>query len=297
MAIKKKDGFSYQRHVIIPMEILEQTREHRLLKNAYIQEAGYYPNAKYHYRQRNSGATDYICIYCIDGSGTIELGKQIFALERGEIFFIPPAVPHIYHSNASKPWSILWIHFQMDATNTFDLPFKKVIRIKSREKNALLQRYFIDLFDAGEAAASPKRLAYLSQLLQLILTTVSYLEEDLASDPQQTYLHKAIQFMLEHLREDITLEDLCRHLKISSSYISAIFNRYTGKSPIDYLIDMRVEQACRLLKLSDMKIYEIAKRVGYHDQYYFSRTFKKKMGIPPKDYRKTVNIPLRNQST
>lgn len=55
--------------------------------------------------------------------------------------------------------------------------------------------------------------------------------------------------------------------------------------PIDYLIQLRIEQSCKLLRISNKKIYEIGQDVGYKDPYYFSQIFKKRIGISPKEYR------------
>nr|WP_245249313.1 AraC family transcriptional regulator [Vagococcus allomyrinae] len=100
---------------------------------------------------------------------------------------------------------------------------------------------------------------------------------------------KSIRYLNEHLSESISLVELATYLNISQSYLSSIYNKYLNTSPIDYLIQIRIEQACRYLKMTDLKIYEIAKKVGYQDPYYFSRIFKKITGFTPKNYRQQTN--------
>ena len=60
----------------------------------------------------------------------------------------------------------------------------------------------------------------------------------------------------------------------------------TGLSPMDYYIKMKIQYACQLLSQSDLKIKEVAEKIGYEDPYYFSRLFKQVMNKSPKDYRK-----------
>lgn len=89
--IKKKDGFRNERHVIFSSEINQKIKDHPLIEGNYISEVGYYPSAKYHYRERVNGTSEYILIYCLDGAGNIEVdNKKQIRLRRGEIFCIPP---------------------------------------------------------------------------------------------------------------------------------------------------------------------------------------------------------------
>ncbi|MGX7155721.1 helix-turn-helix domain-containing protein, partial [Enterococcus rivorum] len=115
-----------------------------------------------------------------------------------------------------------------------------------------------------------------------------YLKDGLSHNQQNTYLTKSIRFMNENISKDLTLFELSKHLNISQSYVSAIFKKYLNKSPIDYFIEIRIEQACKYLKMTDLKIYEIAKKVGYQDPYYFSRIFKKLTSYSPKEYRNQI---------
>ena len=61
--------------------------------------------------------------------------------------------------------------------------------------------------------------------------------------------------------------------------------------PMDYYINMKMEQACYLLCNTDMHIYQVAQYLGYDNQYYFSRAFKKVLGVPPKKYKEMPRIP------
>ena len=72
---------------------------------------------------------------------------------------------------------------------------------------------------------------------------------------------------------------------MSISYFSAQFKQHTGKTFVEYLTDVRLEQAKELLSFHDMKTYEIAESVGYSDPQYFSVIFKRHVGVSPKQYR------------
>jgi len=82
------------------------------------------------------------------------------------------------------------------------------------------------------------------------------------------------------------LEELATAAGVSVTHYSALFRRHTGFAPIDFLIRLRVQHACRLLDTTSLSVAEVAERVGYPDPYYFTRCFRRVMGCAPRDYRK-----------
>lgn len=99
-------------------------------------------------------------------------------------------------------------------------------------------------------------------------------------------IHGAVEYIdTNYANEKMSLQDVCRHVLMSTSYFSLVFKQHTGETFIEYLTGVRVAKAKELLHNSTMKLYEIAEKVGYKDPNYFSILFKKHTGITPKDYR------------
>lgn len=99
---------------------------------------------------------------------------------------------------------------------------------------------------------------------------------------------RALDYIEEHYREDVTLNSVCSHLAMSTSYFSSIFKTYTGLTFIEALTRKRIEKAKTLLENTSRKAYEIAWEVGYSDPHYFSSTFKRMTGMSPTEYAKKV---------
>lgn len=110
------------------------------------------------------------------------------------------------------------------------------------------------------------------------------------SNRNQKLLSKVKDYVDGNYSENITLTSISKDFGISSGYLSVLFNDYIGQNFIDYLTNLRIQSAKNLLKSTDLKIYEIADRVGYRDAYYFSTAFKKIVGINPTDYREKLNM-------
>lgn len=99
-------------------------------------------------------------------------------------------------------------------------------------------------------------------------------------------IHRGVEYIeTNYANEKMSLQDLCRHVLMSTSYFSLVFKQHTGETFIEYLTRVRISKAKELLHNSTLKLYEIAEKVGYKDPNYFSMLFKKHTGITPKDYR------------
>ena len=113
------------------------------------------------------------------------------------------------------------------------------------------------------------------------------------SDEKEDILKQILRYIQMNYSVDLTAEELCRLFGCSRSYFSHTFKRATGKSFREYLTDVRLENAKRLLAFSHLNVTEISFAIGYADSNYFSNVFKKKEGFSPLTYRKQIhNIPF-----
>jgi two-component system, response regulator YesN len=99
-------------------------------------------------------------------------------------------------------------------------------------------------------------------------------------------MDEAIDYIKTHFEQDLGIEQVAEHVGLSISYFSSLFKQRTGVTFLEYLTDVRVNYACLLLENLELKTYEIAQKVGYTDQRYFSQVFKKKLKKTPSEYRK-----------
>ena len=116
-------------------------------------------------------------------------------------------------------------------------------------------------------------------VIQLI-TSTRVKREDISN----YVIKKAINYIREHYQEGLTQEEVSRVLEITPEYLSTLFNREMGITFSSFLKQFRMSHAKRLLKGTDMKIYEIAKATGYNDPKNFQRVFKEETGVSPGEY-------------
>ncbi|MFD0696124.1 response regulator [Paenibacillus sp. GCM10027628] len=122
-------------------------------------------------------------------------------------------------------------------------------------------------------------------LVELCISMMNHI----ATDRQYTYknlVDMAKDYTKSHYHEgDITINKVCSHLHISAGYFSSIFKKEAKMTFVNYLNHIRMEAAKELLRTTDMKALEIAEKVGYSDANYFSFSFRKNVGVSPKEYR------------
>jgi two-component system response regulator YesN len=111
--------------------------------------------------------------------------------------------------------------------------------------------------------------------------------DDDGEPPANRLVHGALSYMEDHYPESITLSLVADFLGITPSYLSTLFT-HTGSGFVDRLNHIRIDRACDYFIDDRLKNYEVAYRVGFHDEKYFSNVFKKLRGMSPSEYRKTI---------
>ena len=152
------------------------------------------------------------------------------------------------------------------------------------EENRMMSLFDL-LFSALEDDYSMGNFIYISQVLSLILAQPYQRSNANAVNGQNKHLTYAIRFMYRHLHENLTLSQLSEELELSKSYLNVIFQKYAHRAPLEFFVHLKMTEACKMLKSTDLCVYQISQQLGYTDPYYFSRLFKKVVGVSPKEYK------------
>jgi AraC-like DNA-binding protein len=105
------------------------------------------------------------------------------------------------------------------------------------------------------------------------------------SQQAQRLVRKAMAYIHEHYADPITRTDLAQHVALTEDYLTACFRKELGVTPITYINRFRVKQAQELLHETLRPVTEIAREVGFSDSGYFSRVFRREVGLSPTAYR------------
>lgn len=289
--IKKKDGFDSEKLFVLPDYIQEELIHHELVKDLFVTDIGFFPTAKYHFRERPTGTHTHIFIYCSNGEGWVELNREPKQfIKKNTLMVIPAGVPHRYGTDDNNPWSIYWFHLNGEHFSHFIKNFH--LNGEPLQFPTTFFSKFTELFDQCYNLLNDKPYSklyhiHVSQTMRFFLSTIGMTSlRSHKEEKRERYLERAIQYMIDHLHTTIKLSDLANFLGLSKQHVIYIFKQETGFPPIDYFIRLKVQRACQMLDLTDMSIKEICHSLGIIDPYYFSRLFKKVMGTSPTAYRK-----------
>lgn len=144
-----------------------------------------------------------------------------------------------------------------------------------------------ELITAGqiEALFSASTLDELVETMQGYLFHLLSVTRELRKSGNNAIVEKTKAYIHEHYNRNLTLETIAKEVFVSPVYLSFLFKHVESVNLTDYIAHVRIEQAKRLLQTTTRKTYEIARMVGYQDEKYFSRLFKKKVGLTPTEYR------------
>jgi AraC-like DNA-binding protein len=241
----------------------------------------------------------YYLVFITRGKGVFESAQTSpVMVGEGACFFLFPNVWHRYKPDASSGWEEFWVGF------------------KGRYPDSIMKQNFFNsqtpFLDAG---LNEQLLILFSRLLETVRNAVPgyhqiisgitleilglvyaiSVHKEQGEDPTQQLIAKAMFLLRESLDKPVDIELLAKGLPMGYSKFRTAFKKISGQSPHEYHLTLRVEKARELLRSTSLKINEIAYQTGFDSEYYFSKFFKKKVGISPKFYRKSSDSDFRGE--
>ncbi|MNC65634.1 Bifunctional transcriptional activator/DNA repair enzyme AdaA [compost metagenome] len=107
-----------------------------------------------------------------------------------------------------------------------------------------------------------------------------------SSNSHQAILRTIMDYIANHYHnENLDLKEVAETVHITPSYVSTLFKKYTDVNFCEYIVQVRIDKATELLVHTDLKVYEVAEKIGYVNTQYFSVLFKRHTGFTPMEYR------------
>lgn len=240
-----------------------------------------YCDGSYHIVRNNSAV---ICIeFILDGCGTVCVDEKEYFPEKGDVYVLPMYKNHNYYSDTERPWTKIWFNASgplIDAiVKAYGIQDLVII------KNSDSESYFREIIDLCKSIAPKSEINEKCALVfHRLIAHLSNISGINTPDISKEAL-KMKEYIDTHLGKNVSSEELSALIFKSKSQAIRIFKNEFGKTPYDYLLDKRLIQAKTLLKNTNLLIKEIAFRLGFSDEHYFSDLFKRKCGIAPRAYR------------
>ena len=291
--MKIKDGFRGERSIVLPQTVINNIEGDPVASSIFITDIGYYPKARFHYRKRETAIGEYVFRYCIDGQGWYSINGKRHDVAKDQYFILPAGVAHEYGADEKEPWTIYWIHFRGSLARFYasDGPGPKDIKPNKESRINYRIDLFEEIFHTLNHSYAIENIRYAMATFQHYLASLRYLQqyrEAVGTAESRDVVNMAIHYFEENIERHITLKGVSEFVNLSPSRLSTLFKQKIGYSPLNYFILLKIKKACELLDTTDMKINQICVKLGFDDQYYFSRQFSKTMGMSPKGYRARI---------
>ena len=250
------------------------------------------------YIDRPKGMTGWIINLSVQGRGRIFDGDDYFDVDPGDLILFPPGTIHYYgrHPDADRWWH-RWIYFQPRAF------WMTWLNWHENHRNIFLQRHHdADIFGELEklfsevvswaAHTDVLSVELATNLLErIVLLAAKQNQSAEALRDVDERLLAVIKYMADNLHRPLSIAEVAEHSHLSPSRLGHLFSARFGKSLVRWREEQRVQFASQLLQLSNRPVKQIAAEVGYEDPLYFSRVFRRRIGLSPKAFRARHQSP------
>lgn len=243
----------------------------------------------------NTGRTlhEFQLIYIAKGEGSFESRNcKLTKVSAGTIILLFPEEWHTYKPVKHSGWDTYWVGFSGEyisnlVKNNFFLRKSPLLDIGFNEE-------LIALFKEGIEIANFQKTSYQQMLAGLtinMLGLVFYTEKNNSFRDKEIILQidKARMMMMDNIENNLSPEKIAQSLNLSYSWFRRVFKQYTGFSPAQYQMEIRIKKSKALLTSTTMPVKEIAFDLNFESVSYFVTFFKAKTGMSPTEYRNKVH--------
>lgn len=249
-------------------------------------------NATAFWSLNNSKMANHNLMLVYDGQAEFFCNGVRHLASRGDLIYFKPGDARIARTNPEIPVKCFAVDFVYTCpvfkdgewrTIDTEMPFLFSQRLSDDYLFLKLTDLFTLLTKSALSAGNRTEVKERVIFIEILILLFQFAQRNQYNYSSIRTVEKVISHMIEKHAESLSLTDLAEYAGVSPSYLGSIFRNVTGRSTIDYLIEIRINKAKTLLK-DGCSVSETSKLVGFNDIYYFSRAFKKYNGVCPSKY-------------
>lgn len=263
---------------------------HIMPYSSYPPDRGKHPNP---YKNVSVGRilNEYQIIYITRGTGVFRSEKNSYEVTSGTIMLLFPGVAHSYHPYPATGWDEYWVGFM---GNYPDKLLKEgIITHKNPIVNIslsdVIHSIYMSIFEEVRNQKTFYQLKIGANIMLLLAEILSNVRNQQQDSKNTSLVNKAKFIFQEEIFGNIEIETVAQRLGVSEPHLREIFKEYVGMTPYQYYLHLKINKAKEYLSSGDLLIKEIAYKLSFEDQYYFSKLFKKKTGISPSHWNITTH--------
>lgn len=237
------------------------------------------------YRIEREYADFSVVEYIERGTGTLEIAGRQFHPSAGDLYFVPEGYRHRYWSDAREPWVKYWMNF----SGELGRELRRIFRV---EQTFLVRNFSRPelFFDALYQFRNHPEFIHSRTGPEFLTAVIAAMAADRAGNTVQNRVSEEGEKLRTRLDAAVfgptpPLEELAAAVSKSRAQTIRIFRRDFGETPLQYLLNRKMEAARELLASTRTPLKELAAMLGFSDQYHFAALFRRRNGMPPGRYR------------
>ncbi|WP_433583182.1 AraC family ligand binding domain-containing protein [Paenibacillus amylolyticus] len=254
----------------------------------YMTTVGYWEHQ--YETERPEGFPDYQIHQIIHGQGRLIIQEEEYIVGPGDVFFLYPDVPHRYMPISDR-WELAWVSFQgREASQLLSyagITGSRVCRLRTATLLRGLEQLLVRGENGGDTDYADYDVECSKQLYALLLDLKPLLIASANYNDELERLKPVLRYIAEHLDRSLSLKELADVAVVSPQYLCRLFQRALHTRPVFYVNQERINRSKQLMfSERELRIYEVADRVGYENASYFCAMFKRHTGMSPERFRK-----------
>jgi AraC-type DNA-binding domain-containing proteins len=266
--------------------------------------ASYPPRAELHPPEYVGGLVsagrtlnEYQLVYIISGRGSFWCaGLPSVEIEEGSAFLLFPGLRHGYLPRPETGWTEYWVGFRgayPEALQKAGFFSPKSPIYRPGPDPELVQDYQ-SLLELAETEPPGFQQLMAARVVAMLARLVSGTKADRQDEGAEDIVRRIRATMEEHLYDELDTAALERSLGLPYYRYNVLFREYTGLSPHQYFLQLKINHAKTLLAQRRLSVKEVASMLGFENEFYFSRLFKKKTGLSPSRWKDSIEIPAED---
>ncbi|WP_220101824.1 AraC family transcriptional regulator [Paenibacillus sp. S150] len=231
-------------------------------------------------------------VFVSAGKGSIVIDSKKYAFTAGMLFYLTPGLPHTIKMDVREPGVFQTVHFsyahvgfqegewsvRAEAEN---LPLQAAQKLKDYYQ---VEEQFHKLVEGWNAKLPGYKYVSKTNFQQLLIAIYHNTKKQNQNYATSLKVERLIEYMRQNVHRKVTLTELSEQVQLSSTYLSRAFKEITGYSIIGFFNQLKLDAAKEMLLGGELKVKEVAGALGFADEFYFSRIFKKTEGISPSEF-------------
>jgi AraC family transcriptional regulator, arabinose operon regulatory protein len=280
------------RYYTIPPSQMAEQRINQVTQGLYLVETGEFEVVDGTVWECRGKEEIFLLVFCVRGAGLVLLAGGKVPIANDQYFIVPPEEGFKFYPVGMNRNRFLVAGFGGKTARHLAREFSIVRNLVPSINNMVANRemLFEEIFNNLSKGFHNQNREYVNLCFGHLLATFVYANrtsDDLA-DESSPVVRRAVSFLERNVYRRLSLKQVANEAGYSPTYLSALFRKETNYAPLSYFSHLKILKACEFLDYTPMKVKEISYRLGYTDPYYFTRDFKKKVGMSPRQYRNRI---------